>query len=187
MRWFCLICEWASFQTGRSTNEEIAWVLVPPAWKKSTSEEAFCRRGLNCAGQEKGGSYQKRRMTLGHRMSCSEPPEGFSVVFAVAGGQKWLSWTIDGISHERMVRRVWKRNQKPWRQQGWIIPPDQNSSFVANMEKVLDVYKRPLDPLYRIVSAWTITQAADWKTGNQSRSPGQPAEHDYENITGVAL
>ena len=25
-----------------------------------------------------------------------------------------------------------------------MIPPDQNSSFVANMEMVLEVYKRPL-------------------------------------------
>jgi len=26
---------------------------------------------------------------------------------------------------------------------GWVIPPGQNSSFVASMEEVLDVYKRP--------------------------------------------
>jgi hypothetical protein len=32
-----------------------------------------------------------------------------------------------------------------------VIPPEQNSSFVANMEMVLDVYKRPFDPLYPVV------------------------------------
>jgi len=32
---------------------------------------------------------------------------------------------------------------KPWKSKGWIIPPKQNSGFVANMERVLDVYKRP--------------------------------------------
>ena len=32
---------------------------------------------------------------------------------------------------------------KPWKSKGWIIPPKQNSNFVANMERVLDVYKRP--------------------------------------------
>lgn len=26
---------------------------------------------------------------------------------------------------------------------GWVIPPDQNADFVAHMENVLDVYKRP--------------------------------------------
>lgn len=32
---------------------------------------------------------------------------------------------------------------KPWKVTGWVIPPDQNADFVANMENVLDVYKRP--------------------------------------------
>ena len=29
---------------------------------------------------------------------------------------------------------------------GWVIPPKSNSSFVAHMEQVLDVYKRPYSP-----------------------------------------
>ena len=28
----------------------------------------------------------------------------------------------------------------------WCIPPDQNASFVAHMEDVLEVYSRPRDP-----------------------------------------
>ena len=32
-----------------------------------------------------------------------------------------------------------------------MIPPEQNGSFVAHMEMVLDVYKRPLDPIYPVV------------------------------------
>lgn len=35
---------------------------------------------------------------------------------------------------------------KPWKVKGWLIPPDNNADFVANMENVLDVYKRPFDP-----------------------------------------
>lgn len=34
---------------------------------------------------------------------------------------------------------------KPWKVKGWVIPPEQNAEFVANMEKVLDVYKRAYD------------------------------------------
>jgi len=30
---------------------------------------------------------------------------------------------------------------KPWKKKGWVIPPLQNGDFVANMEKVLEVYK----------------------------------------------
>jgi len=33
----------------------------------------------------------------------------------------------------------------------WKIPPDHNSSFVAAMEDVLSVYKRPYDPLFPVV------------------------------------
>ena len=35
-----------------------------------------------------------------------------------------------------------KKNElKPWKVKGWVIPPEQNSGFVANMEQVLDVHK----------------------------------------------
>lgn len=34
---------------------------------------------------------------------------------------------------------------------GWIIPPNQSSSFVASMEQVLDVYKRPYDKAFPVV------------------------------------
>lgn len=34
---------------------------------------------------------------------------------------------------------------------GWVIPPNQNSEFVANMENVLDIYKRPYNKDYPVV------------------------------------
>ena len=34
---------------------------------------------------------------------------------------------------------------------GWVIPPNQNSDFVANMENVLDIYKRPYCPKNPVV------------------------------------
>jgi hypothetical protein len=36
------------------------------------------------------------------------------------------------------VRRILKNEIKPWQQKGWVIPAEQNGSFVANMEMVLD-------------------------------------------------
>jgi hypothetical protein len=33
----------------------------------------------------------------------------------------------------------------------WVIPPQQNGELVARMEQVLDVYKRPFDPLRPVV------------------------------------
>ena len=43
---------------------------------------------------------------------------------------------------------------KPWKVKGWVIPPDQNGEFVANMEKVLDVYKRPYDYQNPVITAY---------------------------------
>jgi hypothetical protein len=34
---------------------------------------------------------------------------------------------------------------KPWKKQQWVIPPEKSGDFVAQMEQVLDVYKRPYD------------------------------------------
>ena len=34
---------------------------------------------------------------------------------------------------------------------GWVIPPQQNSHFVAAMEQVLDVYKRPYNKANPVV------------------------------------
>lgn len=34
---------------------------------------------------------------------------------------------------------------------GWVIPPQQNSQFVASMEQVLDIYKRPYNSDFPVV------------------------------------
>ncbi len=33
----------------------------------------------------------------------------------------------------------------------WVIPPEQNAEFVANMEEVLEVYAKPYDALHPVV------------------------------------
>lgn len=40
---------------------------------------------------------------------------------------------------------------KPWKVKGWLIPARQSADFVANMENVLDVYKRPYSSGYPVV------------------------------------
>lgn len=40
---------------------------------------------------------------------------------------------------------------KPWKVIGWVIPPHQNSSFIAAMEKVLDIYKRPYNKDFPVI------------------------------------
>jgi len=62
-----------------------------------------------------------------------------------------------------------------------VIPPEQNGSFVANMEMVLDVYKRPFDPLYPVVCMDESPKQliAETKVPIPA-SPGEAAKYDYE-------
>jgi len=62
-----------------------------------------------------------------------------------------------------------------------VIPPEQNGSFVANMERVLDVYKRPYNPRYPVV----CMDESPKQLIAEARvpilaSPGRLAMHDYE-------
>jgi hypothetical protein len=62
-----------------------------------------------------------------------------------------------------------------------VIPPEQNGNFVANMEMVLDVYKRPYDKRNPVVCMDESPKQliAETKTPIPA-SPGQPAKNDYE-------
>ena len=62
-----------------------------------------------------------------------------------------------------------------------MIPPAQNSSFVANMEMVLDVYKRPFDPKRPVVCMDESPKQLIAETKIPiPASPGKVAKHDYE-------
>lgn len=62
-----------------------------------------------------------------------------------------------------------------------MIPPDQNGSFVANMEKVLDVYRRPFDPSYPVVCMDESPKQLISETRVPiPAAPGRTAKYDYE-------
>jgi len=70
---------------------------------------------------------------------------------------------------------------KPWRREQWVIPPEHNGEFVAQMEQVLDVYKRPYDAHYPVV----CMDESPRQLIRETRVPvparrGAPARHDYE-------
>ena len=64
-----------------------------------------------------------------------------------------------------------------------MIPPEKNSEFVANMERVLDVYKRPYDKDYPVVC---MDESPKQLIGEARQSipmkPGQETRVDYEYI-----
>lgn len=70
---------------------------------------------------------------------------------------------------------------KPWQKEQWVIPPERNGDFVAQMEQVLDVYKRPYDPLRPVVCMDESPRQLIGET--KVPIPPRPrcaARHDYE-------
>lgn len=70
---------------------------------------------------------------------------------------------------------------KPHKCDYWVIPPKADAAFVAAMEDVLEVYKRPRDPARPLVCLDETSKqlTAEIRPPKPMR-PGQPARWDYE-------
>lgn len=81
-------------------------------------------------------------------------------------------------------RKCFKKNElKPWKVKDWVIPPEKNSEFVAHMENVLDVYKRPYDEQYPVVCMdESPKQLIESSREATPISPGYEKREDYEYI-----
>jgi hypothetical protein len=63
----------------------------------------------------------------------------------------------------------------------WCIPPSANAEFVWRLEDVLEVYKRPYDPLYPVVCMdETSKQLVAQTRQPRPARPGRVAQEDYE-------
>jgi hypothetical protein len=63
----------------------------------------------------------------------------------------------------------------------WCIPPKANAEFVWKMEDVLEVYKRPYDPLRPVVCMdETSKQLIAETRPPEEPAPGQARRVDYE-------
>ncbi len=64
---------------------------------------------------------------------------------------------------------------------GWVIPPLKNGDFVANMERVLDVYKRPYNKDFPVVCMDESPKQIIKETRTAIEMiPGHPAKEDFE-------
>jgi len=64
-----------------------------------------------------------------------------------------------------------------------VIPPDQNGNFVAAMERVLDVYKRPYDPARPVVCMdESPRQLIGESRKRVAAQPGRIERYDYEYV-----
>ncbi|MCK9405943.1 MAG: IS630 family transposase [Methanothrix sp.] len=181
-------CDKGEYQTEHSTNEDMSRVLQISMRKIDRVKKRFVEGGLDAALDKRTGNRIYAKKTDGDfeahliALSCSEPPDGFArwSLRLLADKVVELNY-IDSISHETVRRILKKREIKPWQQKGWVIPPEQNGSFVANMEMVLDVYKRPFDPLHPIICMDESPKQLISETRKPiPAAPGRSAKYDYE-------
>ncbi|QTE23612.1 IS630 family transposase [Polaribacter cellanae] len=132
------------------TNQEVSKVLKIAMRTIDRIKKRFVEEGFEACLSRKPTTRVYERKIDGDReaklisIACSEPPQGMAKWSLRLLADKMVELNyVDSLSHET-VRSVLKKNElKPWRVKGWVIPPIQNADFVANMEHVLDVYKRP--------------------------------------------
>jgi hypothetical protein len=63
----------------------------------------------------------------------------------------------------------------------WCIPPKANAEFVWRMEDILEVYKRPYDPLFPVVCMdETSKQLVGESRQPEAMQPGKVRRHDAE-------
>ncbi|WP_156161255.1 IS630 family transposase [Methanosarcina sp. 1.H.A.2.2] len=183
-----LNCDKGEWNVNHSINEDISRVLNISMRKIDRVKKRFVEEGLDIAlnGETRDRIYAKKvdGDLEAHlvALSCSEPPEGFARwSLRLLADQVVELGYIENISHET-VRRTLKKNEiKPWQRKEWVIPPEQNSSFVANMEMVLDVYKRPFDPRNPVMCMDESPKQLIGETRTPVPcSPGKTARYDYE-------
>ncbi|MDR1880033.1 MAG: IS630 family transposase, partial [Tannerellaceae bacterium] len=172
----------------KSTAETIAKILHVHIKTVERLKQRFVEEGFESCLSRKDypevlniktdGDFEAHLIAL----SCSEAPAGYVRWSLRLLAEKVVELNyIDSISHET-VRKVFKKNEiKPWRVQGWVIPPLENSDFVACMEFVLDVYKQAYNPMYPVICMDESPKQLIKDTRVAiPMSPGCDAKIDYE-------
>ena len=90
--------------------------------------------------------------------ACSRPPKGRKRWTLQLLEEAVVELNIVERASDITIGRALKNTLKPHLQRQWVIPPDANAAFVANMEDVLEVYHQPHDSMPPW-SAWTRHQS----------------------------
>lgn len=117
------------------------------------------------------------------KLCCSEPPKGFAKWWLRLLAHKMVELKYVERISPVTLRSVLKNELKPWKVKGWVIPPENNSEFVANIERVLDLYKKPYDAAFQVVCMdESPKQLIIERQGSIPMKPGQEARVDDEYI-----
>ncbi len=113
-------------------------------------ERALVRRPVPHRPRMLDGEQEAHLIAL----ACGRPAAAGAAGRSASWPTRWSSSAISTRSRMRPSGDAQKNELKPWTVKMWCIPPDANPEFVWKMEDVLEVYRRPYDPL-RPWSVWT--------------------------------
>jgi hypothetical protein len=92
-------------------------------------------------------------------------------------------FTLEGVqvSHETVRKTLNNAEIKPWQRKEWCIPPKENAEFVAQMERILNLYKKEPDPRRPLV----CMDESPWQLIGETRvplpmKPGSVEKYDTE-------
>ncbi|TSA37490.1 MAG: IS630 family transposase [Porphyromonadaceae bacterium] len=147
-----------TYNAEQQINEEVCKVLKIGMRTIDRVKKRFVEEGLEAALKMAPTSREYEKLVDGDMeahliaLACGEPPKGYARWSLRLLADRLVELRIaDNISYET-VRRTPKKNElKPWKSIGWVIPAKENGEFVAAMEKVLDVYRRPYNPMRPVV------------------------------------
>ena len=171
------------------TNEQVSKVLKVGMRTIDRVKKKFIEEGLEASLERRPTSRIYDRKTDGDleaklvTLCCSDPPKGYSKWSLRLLADKMVE--LKYVKHfSRDSEKRFKKNElKPWKIKGWVIPPEQSGEFVANIERVLDVYKRPYDKDYPVVCMdESPKQLIEEAQPSLAMKPGQEARVDYEYI-----
>lgn len=136
------------------TDEQISQALGVTPRSVANLRERFVQEGFAAALSGHSTRNQRPRKLDGECEArliatlCGPAPQGHArwSLRLLADQAVALEIVDEPVSHET-VRQTLKANElKPWLKKEWCIPPEHNGEFVCQMEEILEVYRRPLDP-----------------------------------------
>jgi len=87
---------------------------------------------------------------------------------------------VESVSHETIRQKLKKNELQPWKQDCWVIPPEQNAAFVYQMESVLEVYQRRYHTEFPVRCLDEAMKQLVQETGAPvPAQPGQPQRQNF--------
>jgi hypothetical protein len=170
------------------TDAAISAALEVTPQTVANVRQAFVEDGLAVALSGQSTRHQRGRKIDGEceahliALLCQPAPTGHArwTLRLLAGQMVKLEY-IDAVSHETVRQSLLGNELKPWQEEEWCIPPEQNGEFVCRMEAILDIYTQPEDLKYPKVCIDELSKQLVGETRVPvPLEPGKPRRYDYE-------